>query len=292
MKVLQKSPISPDHSLEVKHLIAPYFDPSWHFHPEFQLFIVLAGTGTRFIGDSVHPFKRGDVVFTGPNLPHVWRSDQEYFVHNGGLSTEGIVVYFHEHILGEAFLKTNEAYKIRQLFAHARRGMSFPGAIVDRIERNMWELLEARDFNRVLLLLQLLNDLANTDHFSLLATAGYTNTLKDADTRRMNDVHAYVMSNFRDKITLQEAAAIANMTPTSFSRYFRIHANKTFSGFVTEIRIGHACKLLAEKKIPVSQISDESGFHTVSNFNRQFRNFTGYNPLEYRRKYAETAQIY
>lgn len=292
MKPLQKSPISPDHSLEVKRLRAPHFDPNWHFHPEFQLFTVLEGTGTRFIGDAVHPFRRGDVVFTGPNLPHVWRSDHEYFEHGTGLSTEGIVIYFHEHFLGDAFLKTNEAYKVRQLFAHARRGMTFFGRTAELVGQHMYALLDARDFDRTLQLLQLLNMLANTDEFTLLATAGYTNTLKDADTRRMNDVHAYVMANFRDRITLDDAAAIANMTPTSFSRYFKVHANKTFSDFVSEIRIGHACKLLTEKKIPVAQTAYESGFHTMSNFNRQFRILTGYHPLEYRRKYAETALIY
>jgi AraC-like DNA-binding protein len=292
MKPLQKSPISPDHTLEVKLLRAPHFDPNWHFHPEFQLFIVLQGTGTRFIGDSVHPFRRGDVVFTGPNLPHVWRSDQEYFAHDAGLATEGIVIYFQEYFFGDAFMKTNEAYRIRQLFANARRGMTFFGKTADLVEQEMLALLEARDFDRMLQLLQLLNRLANSDEFALLATAGYTNTLKDADTRRMNDVHAYVMANFRDKITLNDAAAIASMTSTSFSRYFKVHANKTFSDFVSEIRIGHACKLLAEKKIPVAQTAYESGFQTMSNFNRQFRNLTGYHPLEYRRKYAEAAPIY
>ena len=292
MKALQKSPISPEHSLEVRHLYAPHFDPNWHFHPEFQVFIVLQGTGTRFIGDAVHPFRKGDLVFTGPNLPHVWRSDQEYFAHDASLQTEGIVVYFHEHLLGEAFMKTHEAYKVRQLFAHARRGMTFFGKTAERVEQQMHSLLEARDFDRALLLLQLLNGIANTDEYHLLATAGYTNTLKDADTRRMNDVHAYVMANFREKITLNEAAAIASMTPSSFSRYFRVHANKTFSDFISEIRIGHACKLLADKKISVAQVSDDSGFHTLSNFNRQFRNLTGYNPLEYRRKYSEATPIY
>ncbi|HTF20118.1 MAG TPA: AraC family transcriptional regulator [Chryseolinea sp.] len=292
MKPLQKSPISPDHSLEVKLLRAPHFDPNWHFHSEYQLFIVLQGTGTRFIGDSVHPFRKGDVVFTGPNLPHVWRSDHEYFMHGAGLATEGIVIYFHEYFLGDAFMKTNEAYKVRQLFAHARRGITFFGKTAENIEQQMHDLLEAKDFERMLILLQLLNQLANTDEFTLLATAGYTNTLKDSDTRRMNDVHAYVMANFRDKITLSDAAAIASMAATSFSRYFKVHANKTFSDFVSEIRIGHACKLLAEKKVAVAQIADESGFHTMSNFNRQFRNLTGYHPLEYRRKYAEAAPMY
>lgn len=287
MRALQKSPISPDHSLEVKFLSEPHFDPNWHFHPEYQLFIVLQGTGTRFIGDAVHPFRRGDVVLTGPNLPHVWRSDQEYFDPTSQHQTEGIVIYFHEHFLGETFMRTTEAYKIRQLFAHAQRGMHFLGRTSECVEQRMRELLAAKDFDRILLLLQLLNTLASTDEFVLLASAGYTNTLKDADTQRMNDVHAYVMANFRDRITLDEAAAIANMTPTSFSRYFKVHANKTFSEFVSEIRIGHSCKLLSTQKISVSQVADESGFHTLSNFNRQFRAITGYHPLEYRRKYTE-----
>ena len=286
---LQKSPISPDHSLEIKLLREPHFDPNWHFHPEFQLFIVLQGTGTRFIGDSVHPFKKGDVVFTGPNLPHVWRSDQEFFEHNTNRITEGIVIYFHEHVLSESLMRTNESFKIRQLFAHAQRGMAFSGTIAEQIERQMHVLLSSRDFDRVLLLFQLLNVLATTDEYVLLSSAGYTNTQKDADTRRMNEVHAYVMANFRDRVTLDAAAAIASMTPTSFSRYFKVHANKTFSDFLSEIRIGHACKLLSTKKISVAQASDESGFHTLSNFNRQFRNITGYSPLDYKKKYAEAA---
>jgi transcriptional regulator GlxA family with amidase domain len=166
------------------------------------------------------------------------------------------------------------------------------GKAAERVEQMMIQLTATRDFESMLLLLQLLNMLANTGDYQLLASAGYTNSLKEADARRMNEVHAYVMQNFREKITLDEVASLANMTTTSFSRYFRTHANKTFSGFVSEIRIGHACKLLAQRKISVAQVCYESGFHTLSNFNRQFRNVTGYHPLEYRRKYTETTPAY
>ena len=79
---LQKSPISENCAFESKHLIAPYFDPNWHFHPEFQLFLVIKGTGTRFIGDHVSPFKEGDLLFTGPNLPHL-----RYFTSGPDLAT-------------------------------------------------------------------------------------------------------------------------------------------------------------------------------------------------------------
>jgi mannose-6-phosphate isomerase-like protein (cupin superfamily) len=93
---LQKSRIPEAKAFVVKELIAPYFDKHWHFHPEYQLFWVIKGKGTRFIGDQMKPFKEGDMVLTGPNLPHLWRNDQEYFQKNSNLETLGIVVYFPE----------------------------------------------------------------------------------------------------------------------------------------------------------------------------------------------------
>jgi len=285
---LHKSPISENHAFEVKHLSAPHFDPNWHFHSEYQLFMVMNGTGTRFIGDHVSPFKKGDLVFTGPNLPHLWRSDLEYFTGDKELGVEGIVIYFPENFIGKDFLHKNEMYKIKHLFQKAQRGMAIYGITADKASEIIQDLLKAEDFDRILLLLSLLNQLANSSEYKLLASEGYSNSLKETETDRMNRVHAYVMKNFREKISLNEVAAIASMSPTSFSRYFKIHANKTFSDFLTEIRIGYSCKLLITQKIDISQVCYDSGFNTLSNFNRQFKAFTNYNPLEYRKKYTAT----
>ncbi|MBL7872491.1 MAG: AraC family transcriptional regulator [Cyclobacteriaceae bacterium] len=284
---LQKSPISENQAFEVKHLVEPHFDPNWHFHSEYQLFLVVKGTGTRFIGDHVSPFKKGDLVFTGPNLPHLWQSDHEYFKDDKELVTEGIVVYFPQNFLGEDFLLKNELYKIKQLFQKAERGVEIIGDTLPKATEFIQRLLNAEDFDRVLLLLNLLNLLANTTDYKLLASNGYSNSLKETETDRMNKVHAYVMNNFREKISLNDVAAIANMNPSSFSRYFKIHANKTFSDFLTEIRIGYSCRLLSNQKMSISQVCYDSGFNTLSNFNRQFKAFTHYNPLEYRKKYSD-----
>ena len=292
MKVVQKSSISADRAFEIRLLRDRHFEPNWHFHSEFQLFLVLKGTGTRFIGDHFTPFKAGDVVFTGPNLPHVWRSDPEYFGDDVSYWSEGIVLYFPQHFLGNDFMKTNEVYRIRQLFMKAQQGMEIAGETAGQIKGMMFQLLTTRDFESMLTLLNLLNVLANTSDYKLLASPGYTNSLKESDTERMNKVHAYVMQNFKEKITLNEIAAISNMTPTSFSRYFKVHGNKPFSDFLSEIRIGHACKLLVEKRMSVSQICYECGFQTLSNFNRQFKAVTRSTPMEYRKKYSEVTTSY
>src|SRR3712207_5365998 len=99
--VIQKSAIPESKAFVIKDLIAPYFDPNWHFHPEYQLFVVLEGRGTRFIGDTIKPFKEMDMIFTGPNLPHLWRNDDVYYDKKNNLTTRGIVIYFHGNFLGE-----------------------------------------------------------------------------------------------------------------------------------------------------------------------------------------------
>jgi AraC-like DNA-binding protein len=202
-----------------------------------------------------------------------------------GLTTEGIVIYFPENFLGKDLLHKNEMYKIKQLFQKAERGMELTSATAEQMKELMHKMLKVNDFDRVLTLLNLLNIMANTTEYKLLASEGYSNSMKETESDRMNRVHTYVMKNFREKISLDDVAAIANMSPTSFSRYFKVHANKTFSDFLTEIRIGYSCKLLTNQKMSVSQVCYDSGFNTLSNFNRQFKEVTHYSPLEYRKKY-------
>lgn len=285
MKALQKSPISVDHAFECRRVSAPHFDPNWHFHSEFQLFIVVQGSGTRFIGDHVQPFKPGDLVLTGPNLPHLWRSDPEYFEGDQALWTEGVVIYFPEDFFGNRFLQKVEMARIRQLLMRSSRGISFNRATSEILTKMIVDLQDKADFDGIVGLLKILQVLADSEDYTLLANPEYSNTLKESDTERMNKVHAYVMKNFRERITLEEVAALANMTPSSFSRYFKTHANKTFSEFLTGIRIGYSCKLLVEKKLSITEACYESGFNTVSNFNRQFKTYTQSTPLEYRKRF-------
>lgn len=277
---LQKSPIPENHALIAEVLEQPIFDPNWHFHPEYQLFMVLEGSGTRFIGDHVKQFKKGEITFSGPNLPHLWRSDQDE-----NTVAKGIVVYFGGNLISENLMQKEELIQLRQLFKRSLRGVDINGAIAEKVATLLKNLIQLDGFDRVLQLLQILNLLAKSREYTLLASPGYTNTLKEGDTDRMNKVYAYVMKHFNEKISVAQLAALTNMTPTSFSRYFKNHANKTFSEFLSEIRIGHACKLLIDKKRNSSQTCYESGFQTLSNFNRQFKTVMKRTPMAYQKEY-------
>lgn len=273
-------------SFAVHELTEPYFDPNWHFHPHYQLFLVEEGTGTRFIGDSIRPFVKGDLVMLGPNLPHLWRSDKAYFEPDSKLQTRGIVIYFSENFLGDTFFQHQEMVLLRELLENARRGLEWSGQTQEQAIQSLKHIHETPvGFGRVLAFLTLLHKLSLAGNFQFITSLGYTNIAKQSETDRIQLVHDYVLSHFHDHINLETVADLAGMTPSAFCRYFKTRANKTFSDFVSEVRVGHACKLLIDGSLSVTQISYESGYRTLSNFNRQFKVVTGQTPSSYVRTY-------
>jgi AraC-like DNA-binding protein len=289
MKAMVHKSAIPDTKLfVVKELIAPAFDSNWHFHSEHQLFVVLEGTGTRFVGDSIKPFKESDMVFTGPNLPHLWRSEDAYFNKANNLRTHGIVIYFQENFLGDSLMKKEEMERIRVLLQKAVYGLEVKGETNWIITQMMKELVHLQGVPSLIQLLKILDILTNSPDCYTIAHSGYINQYKQDETVRMTKVYEYVMQNFRQKISLDEVAALANMTPSSFSRYFKARANKSFSNFVSEIRVGNACKLIHEQEMNIAQVSYECGFNTLSNFNKQFKEITGKNPLKYKDEYLKS----
>jgi AraC-like DNA-binding protein len=287
-QALQKSRIPENKAFIVKELMAPYFDKNWHFHQEYQLFLVLEGKGTRFIGDQMKPFREYDMVFTGPNLPHLWRNDQIYFEKESGLKTHGIVIYFNEGFLGDAIYDKEEFESIKILLEKSLRGLEILGGTNLKLRSMMQELVTLSGVDSILKLLQILKVLSESEECQPITHSGYTNNNKESEKDRMRKVYEYVMENFSQKILLEEVSALANMTESAFSRYFTSRMNKPFSEFLSDVRISHACKLLHEADLNISEICYECGFNTLSNFNKQFKDRMGVTPLLYKKDYQKT----
>lgn len=272
-------------TVTVQELRDPHFDPNWHFHPHYQLFTVLEGTGKRLIGDSIQTFEPGDTVFLGPDVPHLWRSDPAYFEHDSALFTHGIVLYFQEDFLGKDFLEKPEMLALRQLLLDSKRGIEYKGPLREHIRAELMSLTHSEGFQSILQLLTLLDRLAHEQGGTPISSYGYVNTFKVSETERMQKVHNYVLQHFAQEIRLGDVASLAGMTEAAFCRYFKARSNKTFIDFVNEIRIGHACKLLLDDKFTIAQIAYDSGFDSLSNFNRNFKKYIGHTPREYKGNY-------
>lgn len=279
--------LNPNELFLFKDLISPHFNPNWHFHPDLQISFIVSGKGTRFIADHVETFEEEDLVLTGTNVPHLWRSDEAYFNQDSDLSTRGLVIYFNQELINDGLLQKNDFYHINKLIKNSARGIEFYGETKKEIKALLLKMEKAKGFKRIILLLEIINVLANSKNYKLLASPAYTNVLKADDTKKMSLVYEYVMTNFKSKIALEDISDMLNMTTTSFCKYFKPRANKTFTRFVNEIRIGHARKLLLQDNLNISEIAYECGFSTLSNFNKQFKSIADMPPYEYRKLFLK-----
>ncbi len=248
----------------------------WHFHPELELVYVNGGSGKRQIGSHVSYYTNGDLILIGSNLPHCGFTDAL----TG--NTSETVVQMKLDFLGTDFFKIPEMKKIESLFNSASGGIAFYGKTKVKIGEKMEVLEYQTDFQRLLSILNILNELGNSKEIRLLNASGFSLETDVKDNDRINVIFNHVKNNFKEEITLDQISSMVSMTIPSFCRYFKKITNKTFVQFVNEYRLVHASKLLAEKPMSITEVCFECGFNNFSHFNKSFKAFTGQNPSEYR----------
>lgn len=255
--------------------------PFWHFHPETQLVYVKGGNGKRHIGNHLSYYHSGDLLLIGSMLPHAALTDRDT-----GNESE-TVVQFKNDCLGAGFFGLDEMKDINQLLQRAKAGIAFKGEAKLAIGARVEKMSGLDNFAKLIELLCILQDMAWTEEYVILNADGYTFEVESTDNDRINIIYDYVQQHFQRTIPLDEIAAIANMTVPSFCRYFKRISGKKFTRFVNEIRIVHACKLLTEKQLSISEICFNSGFNNVSHFNRLFKDITTKSPFEYRKQFVK-----
>src|SRR5687768_17392350 len=254
----------------------------WHYHPEIELIFFLEGETNAVIGDGFQHFKSGDLVILGANFPHVLQEDEEYARQHPNHKPFGLIIQFTEEFLGKEFLNKPELLAVKTLLQKAGRGLRFQKDTIDKVKAVLLEMHELNESRKLLSLLNVLVTLSEDEGFEYLTAKGYVYD-PGQDEERMNNIHQYVYEHFTGAISLKEIAAVANMTETSFCRYFKTRTLKHFTQFVNEIRIAYSCRLLNNNNYTVTHACFESGFNNLSYFNRQFKQVMKVSPQQYQK---------
>ena len=279
---ISKSPVQ---SFSVRHDLRPVMDNKFHYHPEVELIHFIKGQGTQFIGDSITQFQSGDLILVGSNLPHYWRFDKGL---NGAAAHdygEVKVAHFSECFLGAHFLNLPENKALKDLLERAKRGIKVGGKNKDKVAELLSWMQDAQGTDRIIYLMLALVEIVKSEELESLSSVAYLHTTEDNHENRIEAIYDYTFSNFRKKIHLDEIAAIAGISPNSFCRYFKTLTHKTYSQFLTEIRVGKACKLLIDNRLNIKQVCSESGFNNFASFYKCFKDITGKSPLNYQKEY-------
>lgn len=282
----QELPFSVEHYINFYREDLPYFIVPWHYHPEIEIMCIEQGSGTRFVGDHIENYEVGDVCIIGPQLPHEWRNDKEFFGEGTGLRSVCLCVYFRKELFEGVMINLPEFMNIRNLIERSRRGIKFTGTARDRIADFIRSTFNSNGAVRVTNLITLLEMMANTEEYELLASVGFTQSVNSSDFERFNKIYQYLVKNFNQPIKLEEVAGLVGLTPTAFCRYFKERTKKTFVQYLNDMRIGHAKRLLIEGKMKISTVSMEVGFNNLSNFIEQFKKSVHMLPTEYQKQYG------
>ena len=283
---LLKVPRTPAHSFSVREDRDPFINNRWHYHAEVELIIFHQGSGTQFVGDHIKRFQPGDIILVGSNLPHYWRYDDVHFNEAEKKPVHSTVIHFSENFWGDSFLDLPETKPIRSLLEKARRGILVSAREGEKIPELIRNIQAVEGVGRIIALIECLSAFTASSRLQLLSSIGFRPDFSEQENDRINAIYDHTFQYFTRKIYLEEVAAVAGLVPNSFCRYFKSRTGKTYTQFLTEIRIGHACKLLLDNRISIKQLCYESGFNNFTCFHKNFRAITGKSPLLYQKEHG------
>ena len=259
-----------------------------HRHREYELNFIQDAPGVRrIVGDSVETIGEYDLVLiAGENLEHVWEQ---------GTCTSPdireITIQFSPDLFNGGILERNQFASIRKMLDRASHELAFPiGSIMNAYSQINAVVNEKDSFVQFIGCLHLLYILSRCESKEL-ASSSFAHSPRDTESRRVMKVKEYINQHYAEEVTLPELAGLVGMSPSSFSRFFRLRTGKTLSSYLIDIRLGNAARALVDTTSNVSEICYSCGFNNLSNFNRVFKSRKGVTPHEFRSMYRKKKVI-
>lgn len=288
MKVIQfKVPVAQAESVIVNEDVLPFFYEHIHRHKEMQLTLILKGEGTLIVGNYTQPFKTGDIYIIGANQPHIFKSDQSYYVEQGIANVHAIHIFFEHESTLQCLIHLPEMEFVNKFLENTSQGLQVPEAYTQEARRMFVKISRSSGLKRLLSFIRLIKYLTKyvKDYKSL--TTGFSNdVVSTPDGNRMDKIYQYTQEHYAENITLERIASVVHITPQAFCKFFKTHTRKTYKTFLNEIRINEACKKIMTGDFEcISSIAYATGFNSAINFNKVFKKTTGKSPSEYMKEY-------
>ncbi|NOW97470.1 AraC family transcriptional regulator [Mucilaginibacter sp. SG564] len=251
----------------------------WHYHPEVELVYVEADAGIRHVGTHVSSYTQSDLVFIGPNLPHLnfdYRLRSDY---------HQIVVQLRTNFMGDAIKYAPELQLVNKLFKNAAYGIAFHGDTRALVAQKLKAIGNLSNFDQLLELLNIFRILADSKEYTLLNNDESSTDFILKDKIRMGAIYEYIDAHYAKKPDVNVVAGKVNLTTSAFCRYFKRQTHITFTDFVNQYRIERAKNLLMQDK-NITETCYAVGFESLSYFNKLFNKLVGQNPSAFKKRWV------
>ena len=260
-----------------------------HNHEVFELNFVEHAPGVRrIVGDSTEVIGEFDLVLiTSPDLEHVWEQHT-----CTSKDIREITVQFDLQFTEDSLFSRTPFLPIKKMMSEAQKGLSFPLDAIMKVYSLLDSLSSIKEgFYAVMQFLTILYELSKSPGAKPLASSSFAKIAVEDDSRRVLKVKNFINKNYQDEIRLPQLADIAGMSPSAFSRFFKLHTGRNLTEYIIDIRLGAASRMLVDTSQSISEISFKCGFNNLSNFNRIFKKKKGCSPTEFRDNYHKTRII-
>lgn len=260
-----------------------------HNHEVFELNFVEHAPGVRrIVGDSNEVIGEYDLVLiTSPDLEHVWEQNECI-----SEDIREVTVHFLLDFSDRSIFSHNPFNSMKKMMMEARKGLCFPMEAIMKVYTMLDTLSTIKDgFYAFLQFLAILYELSRCSGARTLATSSFAKVDVASDSRRVLKVKNYISEHYTQDIRLSELAEIAGMSPSAFSRFFKLHTGRNLTDYIIDMRLGFASRMLVDSTNSVAEICYSCGFNNLSNFNRIFRKKKGCSPSKFRESYHKTRII-
>ncbi len=284
MKVLQFTiPVAHDKSVIVQQDHLPHFYPYLHRHTEAQIAWIQEGEGTLVAGNNMHGFKPGEIYFVGPNQPHLFKSNPEYFGNDDSKKASSLMLFFNPCGPLASLFGLPEMKSFKAFIDQNAQGFKVPSMYAEEVSMQMREVQAASGPDQLMQFFLLLKFLSKMKvKLQPLSSFGNAASFSENEGIRISNIYNYILQHYSKDITLENVSDAAHMTPQAFCRYFKKHTGHTFISFLNETRINEACKRLTNGMYDsISAVAYNCGFNSITNFNRVFKSIIGNSPREY-----------
>lgn len=260
-----------------------------HNHEVYELNFVEHAPGVRrIVGDSNEVIGEYDLVLiTSPDLEHVWEQNT-----CNSPDIREITIQFDVNFSENSFMGRTPFTSLRNMLQEARKGLCFPMDAIMKVYQQLDTLSSVKDgFYAFMQFMTILYELSRCDGARTLATSSYAKVEVASDSRRVLKVKNYINQNYKNEIRLNDVASLAGMSPSAFSRFFKLHTGRNLSDYIIDLRLGYASRMLVDSTHSIAEIGYGCGFNNLSNFNRIFKKKKGCSPSEFRENYHKTRII-
>ncbi|MEX1829684.1 AraC family transcriptional regulator [Luteibacter sp. CQ10] len=254
----------------------------WHYHPAYELHLIVATEGTAYVGDHTGRFAPHTLMLTGPNVPHNWITDEAC----APVAVRDRVILFSEAFVHRCMALFPSARQVqRLLLEEARHGIAFSSDLGRRLEPYFMRVASHTGLRRVASFLEMIDALSEDDTRRLLSSRPFQGAADRTQSMKLHRAVSYIERHHAGDVSLKTVASRLDMSETAFSRFFHQHTGYRFIDYVNQIRVQHACERLTSSDVAITDVCYEVGFSNLSNFNRRFLILTGMTPRDYRTRH-------